>query len=98
MDYTYTPDAAAAAANAAAATGFWAVLAGIWVVILIAGLVGLVFWIWSLVDVSKRQFTNPGDKTLWLVLLIVSFFFGLHLLMAIIYLIVGRKKGTLPGN
>jgi len=49
-------------------------------------------WIWALVDVLQRQFHDPGMKLIWV--LVVIF---LHALGALIYLLVGRNQGTLPG-
>jgi hypothetical protein len=94
---TFTIDPVAADAAAAAATGLVGIWLFIWIVIIIASLIGLILWIWAIIDVSKRQFENPSDKTTWLIVLIVGFVVGLSLLAAIIYLIAGRKKGTMPG-
>jgi len=85
----YTPDAAAAAAGTAAlGLGIGMIL--FWV--LFVG-VGFIIWIWALIDVIRRQFTNSSDKTLWLVIVILLGWIG-----GIIYLIAGRKKGTIPGK
>jgi len=94
----YTTTTTTTAADTAAATGFLAVFAGFWIFFIILSLVGLAIWIWAIIDVSKRQFSNQQDKTTWLIVLIVSLVVGLSLIGAIIYLIVGRKKGTLPGG
>lgn len=89
MDYGYTPYAADAAATAVAgsmAIGmiiFWVLFIG----------VGGIIWIWALIDVIRRQFTNQNDKTLWLIIVILLGWIG-----GIIYLIAGRKKGTIPGK
>lgn len=95
---TFSDYTATTAADTAAATGFLAVFAGFWIFFIILFLVGLAIWIWAIIDVTKRQFSNQQDKTTWLIVLIVSLVVGLSLLGAIIYLIVGRKKGTLPGG
>ena len=69
----------------------------VWIIIAIIALIGLILWIWALVNCLKKEF--PGnDKTTWIVVLIVSFFLGFGWLGAIIYLIVGRSKGHLPIN
>ena len=94
---TISFDAAAANAAGTAAVGLAAVWVILWIVIVIASLIGLILWIWAIIDVSKRQFQNPSDKTTWLIVLIVGFVVGLSLIAAIIYLIAGRKKGTMPG-
>lgn len=84
-----TADQAAADAAAATAAGglaigmliFWIVFVGI----------GFIFWIWALIDVIRRQFSNQNDKTIWLLVVILLYWVG-----AIVYLIAGRKKGTIP--
>ncbi|MCL5407668.1 MAG: PLD nuclease N-terminal domain-containing protein [Patescibacteria group bacterium] len=89
MDYTITPNAAdVAAGTAAVGLGIGMIL--FWV--LFVG-VGAVIWIWALVDVIRRQFTNSNDKTLWLIIVILLGWIG-----GIVYLLVGRKKGTIPGK
>jgi len=87
MDTVYTPDAAAAAA----ATGVLALGVGMVIFFWILGILGLILFIWALVDCIRRQFTNPNDKVLWLVLIILIGWIG-----PILYLIIGRKKGTIP--
>lgn len=86
-DFT-AEDAAAATAAGTAAVGIGIGLVIFW---LLFGLATLIFWIWALVDVIRREFTNPNDKVLWIVLIVV-----LGLLGSILYLIIGRKKGTIP--
>ena len=73
-------------------------LAIFWIVLILIALAFLALWIWALVDCIKREFPGENDKMVWLIVLIVSFVVGLSWLAAIIYLIVGRKKGTLPGT
>ena len=78
--------AATAALGTAAAVGvgmliFWIAF---WVV-------GLILFIVALIDVLRRNFSNPSDKTLWIILIIV-----LYVLGPILYFIIGKKKGTLP--
>ncbi len=88
-DYSASFDpAGAAAATAVAGTLvvgwiiFWVIFAG----------VGFILWLWALIDCIRRQFSNPNDKILWLVLIILIAWIG-----PILYLIIGRKKGTIPG-
>ena len=89
---TSAADEAAAAAAGAAVVG-WGIATVIFVSIL--SILTLAIWIWALIDVIRRQFPNPSDKTLWLILVIVGAFI-LGPILPIIYLIVGRKKGTIP--
>jgi len=84
----YGTDAAAAAAAGTAAVGIGVAMIIFW---LVFGLATLVLWIWALVDVIRREFPNSNDKVLWIVLIIV-----LGILGSILYLIIGRKKGTIP--
>lgn len=89
MDYSGSFDPAAAAAATAAAGTFvvgWIIF---WVIF---GGVGFILWLWALIDCIRRNFTNPNDKILWLVLIILIAWIG-----PILYLIIGRKKGTIPG-
>jgi ABC-type multidrug transport system permease subunit len=58
-------------------------LGPVWIMIAIAA----IFWIYSLVDVMRSDFKDPGDKTRWLLLLIF-----LAPLGTILYLIIGRSK------
>ena len=66
--------------------------------ILILGVVALVllpsiFWIVELVDVARRQFSDPNLKIVWLLILIFS-----HGIGTIVYYFVGKKQGYLPGE
>jgi len=76
----------------------------------ITGLIGLsiffwlialmlfILWIWMLIDSITREFPNPSDKAVWIALLIISFFFGLGGLSALVYFVAVflRYKRTLP--
>jgi len=86
-------DAAVNAAGTAALGAFAGLMIAAWAI----GLVALAIWIWALVDVIRRQFIKQDDKTLWMILVIVGLFIG-NPIIPIIYLIVGRKKGTIPGS
>lgn len=97
FDYTYSLDPKAAEAAGAAVAGIAGVMVFVWVLLILFALVGFVIWLWAIIDCAKRQFTNPADRTTWLIVLIVGFLFGISLIVAIIYLIVGRKKGEIPG-
>lgn len=90
FDTGSTPDDAAAAAVGAGLLGAsFAVLA----FFVILGIISFIIWIWALIDVIRRQFTNPSDKTLWLIVVII-----LGVIGAIVYLIAGRSKGTIAGQ
>ncbi len=89
-DFTTTTadDAAAAAAAGTAAVGLGVGLLIFW---LIFGIGGFILFLWALIDVIRRQFPNPNDKILWILLVILIGWLG-----PILYLIIGRKKGTIP--
>jgi hypothetical protein len=91
-DTYYTPDAAAAAAASAAAGSALAIGAGMLIFFWVLGIAGFVLFLWALIDVIRRQFQNPNDKILWIVLIIFIGWIG-----PLLYLIIGRKKGTIPG-
>ena len=69
--------------------GFFA----IWGIVLIIGLAFTIFWIVEIIDVARREFTDPNAKIMWL--LIVIF---LHGIGALIYFFVGKPQGRLPGE
>lgn len=81
----------AALASTAAGTGAVALGIGMLIFWLIFGIGGFALWLWALIDVIRREFKNPSDKTLWLVLVIIIPWVG-----SIAYLVAGRKNGTLP--
>lgn len=89
-DYTYPVTTAADTAAATAAVGLGIGMIIFW---FIFGLLGFVLFLWALIDVIRRNFSNPNDKILWLVLIIV-----LGVIGPILYLVIGRKKGTIPGG
>lgn len=88
-DFTTTEaDAAAAAAAGTAAVGLGIGMVVFW---LIFGIGGFILFLWALIDVIRRQFPNQNDKILWLVLIILISWIG-----PILYLAIGKKKGTIP--
>jgi len=90
------PDASDAIGTAMGTAAFGA-FAGFFVFLWVVGLISFGIWLWALIDVIRRNFTNPSDKNLWMILVIVGAFVG-GPIIPIIYLIVGRKKGTIPGS
>ena len=88
-DYaTTSADAAAAAAAGTAAIGLGIGMIIFWIIF---SVLGFALFLWALIDVIRRNFPNQNDKILWIVLIILIGFLG-----PILYLIIGRKKGTLP--
>ena len=50
------------------------------------------FWIWMLVDAVQRDFADPNEKLVWVVVLALTAWIG-----ALIYFFVGRSRGTKAG-
>lgn len=71
--------------------GAMAIFGGVMLVFWLVFIVLWILWIFMLVDVAHRQFENPSDKTVWVV--VMALLSGLG---ALIYLIFGRSKGTRP--
>ncbi|MDP4039250.1 MAG: PLDc N-terminal domain-containing protein [Candidatus Pacearchaeota archaeon] len=61
---------------------FMAAFAGAWILI---GILFLIFWIWMIVDCSKRNFKNTAEKIIWLLVIIFAHWVG-----SIVYFIVIR--------
>ena len=60
---------------------------------ILLGLASLVFWIVEIVDVARRQFSEPNTKAIWLIVVILG-----HGIGAIVYYFAGRPNGWLPGE
>ena len=58
--------------------------------IMLIVLASFVIWIVALVDVVRRQFLDSTTKLVWVLVIVLA-----HTLGAIIYLIIGRRQGTL---
>lgn len=52
---------------------------------------GLVFWIYMLIDVAKREFPKPDDKTAWILIVALMGIIG----SAIYYFVVKRPAERL---
>lgn len=57
-------------------------------IVIIISILVLVFWVMMLIHAATK---NIKDKTLWIVLLAVSFLLGLHLVLAIVYYFAVKK-------
>jgi len=57
------------------------------------GLASFVLWIVALVDVTRRQFKDPNDRMVWVLVVALA-----HGIGAIIYMVAGKHKGWLPGE
>lgn len=63
---------------------FWA----IWMVVVVGG---FVLWVMMLIDVSKREFPKPEDRTLWVLVVALAGFVG----AAIYYFSIKRPADKL---
>lgn len=52
-----------------------------------------VFWIVELVDCVRREFPDPTEKIMWVLIIIFT-----HGVGAFIYWVIGKSRGTLPGE
>lgn len=64
-------------------------LTGMFMFFMLTGFALFILWIMSLIDVIKNDFTNPSNKTMWLILLIFIAPIG-----TILYLFIGRNHKT----
>lgn len=80
-------------AAAVASTGVVAFAIG-WIIFwVIVGGIGVILWLWALIDVIRREFpAGSSDKVVWILIVLLIPWIG-----PIVYLIAGRKKGTIPG-
>ena len=76
---------AAAVGTAAGAFVFFFFL--LWFALFIVGILGLIFWIFMLVDVIKRDFKKENDKLLWILIVVLTGLIG-----AIIYYFMVKRK------
>ena len=65
-----------------------AVMALVYVLVGLIALVASVFWIIALIDCLGRQFAEPMDKLIWVLVILFT-----HGLGALIYWFVGRPQG-----
>lgn len=67
--------------------GFWLFFIFLWLFIMLVAFGGTILWIWALIDVAKREFKNKDDKTLWILIVVLTGLIG-----AIIYYFMIYKK------
>lgn len=65
----------------------------IWGILALVALFISVFWIIALIDAARREFPGPYDKVMWVLVIVFS-----HGVGALIYWLVGRPSGCLPGE
>ncbi len=60
----------------------------IFLLIFAAVILGIIFWIFMLVDAAKREFQNPNDKVVWILVIALVGIIG----AAIYYFVIKRKS------
>ncbi len=71
---------------AAAIGGFAIIFLVIWLVFMVAMILGIIFWIFMIIDVAKRKFPNDSDKIMWILLVVL-----LGVIGAIVYYFVVKR-------
>ena len=82
---------AVGAAFGGAAIIFTIIMGFVAFIAIVLSILTTVFWIWMLIDAAQRDFDDPNNKILWIILLILLGFIG-----AIVYYFVIRKKEGKP--
>lgn len=67
------------------------VVFGLYALVGLIGLAIMAFWIIELVDCLRRDFRDPSEKIVWVLVIIFTHFVG-----ALLYWIMGKSHGTLP--
>lgn len=85
-------------ADTAAGAAGLAIFGGLfifWIILLVIGLVFFIWWIFLMIDCTKREFP---EKNTWMILLIVGLVIGLVWLVDILYyFMVVKKYGKING-
>lgn len=55
---------------------FWPIKAAWMSVQFLIGVILFAFWIWMIIDCIKRKFKNDGEKIIWIILIIFTFWIG----------------------
>lgn len=92
-------DVASQAAASALCGGFGLLYIACWGLFALLGIGLLIFWIMMLIDCIQRDEADfPGStgnsKTMWLIILLVSWLFGLSWLSAVLYYFMIKKKAV----
>ena len=54
---------------------------------LVVGIAGTIFWIWMVVDCATKEPSEGNDKLVWILVIVFT-----HLIGALIYFLVRRPK------
>lgn len=66
---------------------FFGIFALIWLLAFGIGIAGFVLWLLMIIDVAKRNFKNPDDKTTWILVVVLANWIG-----ALVYYFVVRRN------
>lgn len=96
-DYNYNYDYGTNTISDGAAAGLGIGMMIFFGIAMLIGLAFFIFWIMMLVDAIKRQWP---ERSTWMIILIVSMFFGLSWLASILYYFLVKRKnvGTVGGS
>ena len=61
---------------------------GMTIVFALVGIAFFIFWIWALIDAIQNPALTSNERLIWILVIIFTHWIG-----ALIYLLVGRKKG-----
>ena len=67
--------------------GFIAIFMVLWLLGIIVGILGFIFWILMIVDVAKRKFKQENDKLIWILVVVLAGIIG-----AIVYYFVIKRE------
>jgi hypothetical protein len=67
-------------------------MAALFLFVLFIILVSTIFWVFAIVDIVRRDFTDPNMKIVWLIVVIFSHWIG-----SILYYAIGRQQGVIRG-
>jgi hypothetical protein len=56
-------------------------------VVVVFGIIGTIFWIWTLIDVATKEPNEGSNKVVWILVIIFT-----HWLGALVYLVVRRPQ------
>jgi len=56
-------------------------------VVVVFGIIGTIFWIWTLIDVATKEPNEGSNKVVWILVIMFT-----HWLGALVYLVVRRPQ------
>jgi len=70
------------------AGGIMAAMGLVWLAIIVVGIALTVLWILAIIDCAQREFQDPNEKIVWILVIIFT-----HSIGTLIYWFVGRPRG-----